>query len=321
MNTSFRPDEKLEGSNDLQAWKDLIRSKDPYGESDNEPHILISSLTGTVTHGSDIWLIDSGASKHMKVYQYSLSNLIKKDSPHKVKPRDDYHYPIKGVGEYSFKLDSGKLMKIKYFLLVPGLRKNLLSISALEEKGFIISFVDGEVLMWTKGKSFKDANVIGVQEGGLYKLKGHSEKTLLNNTINPCELWHIRLAHIHYKALPIMSKMVTGLHEIRVDHEGICKGCAEVKRMKSLFPSSERKAKGILDILHSNICGSMSTYSSNGYVYYVSFIDDFSRKDWIYFLKKKGEVFIKFKELKSLIENISKKNIKVLRSNNVGEST
>ena len=109
----------------------------------------------------------------MKVYQYSLSNLIKKDSPHKVKHGDDYHYPIKGVGEYSFKLDSGKLMKIKYFLLVPGLRKNLLSISSLEEKGFRISFADREFLMWTKGKSFNDAIMIGIQKGGLYKLKGH----------------------------------------------------------------------------------------------------------------------------------------------------
>jgi hypothetical protein len=111
----------------------------------------------------------------MTEYQYSLSNLIKKDSPHKVKLGDDYQYPIKGVGEASFKLDSGKLMKIKDVLLVLGLRKNLLSISSLEEKGFRISFVDGEVLMWPKGKSFNDAIVIGVQEGGLYKLKGHSE--------------------------------------------------------------------------------------------------------------------------------------------------
>jgi hypothetical protein len=72
--------------------------------------------------------------------------------------------------------------------------------------------------------------------------------------------------------------------------------------MKSLFPSSENKAKGILETIHSNVCGPMSTYSSNGYVYYVSFIDDFSRKYWIYFLKKKGEVFRKFKELKTLID-------------------
>jgi hypothetical protein len=98
----------------------------------------------------------------MTGYQYSLSNLIKKDSPHKVKLGYDYQYPIKGVGEASFKLDSRKLMKIKDVLLIPGLRKNILFVSALEEKGFIISFVDGEVLMWPKGKSFNDAILIGV---------------------------------------------------------------------------------------------------------------------------------------------------------------
>ena len=65
-------------------------------------------------------------------------------------------------------------MKIKDVLFILGLRKNLLSISSLEEKGFIISFVDEEVLMWPKGKYFNDAIVISVQEGGLYKLKGHS---------------------------------------------------------------------------------------------------------------------------------------------------
>jgi hypothetical protein len=257
----------------------------------------------------------------MTGYQYSLSNLIKKDSPHKVKLGDDYQYPIKGIGEASFKLDSEKFMKIKDVLLVPGLKKNLLSISALEEKGFKISFVNGEFLMWPKGKSFNDAIVIGVQEEGLYKLKEHSETTLIHNTINPCELWHRRLAHLHYKELLIMSKMVTGLPEIQVDHEGISKGCAEGKSVKSPFPSSESKAKSVLDITHSNLCGPMSTSSSNGYVYYVSFIDDFSRKAWIYFLKTKGEVFIKFKEFKTLIENLSEKKTKVLRSGNGGEFT
>jgi hypothetical protein len=155
MTTSFRLDGKLEGSNHYQAWKyileesDLVRAKDPEGESDGEPNLLISTLSGTVTHGRDTWLINSGASKHMMGYPYSLSNLIKKGSPHKVKLGDHYQYPIKGVGEASFKLDSGKLLKVKDALLVLGLRKNLLSISTLEEKGFKISFVDGEGLMWS----------------------------------------------------------------------------------------------------------------------------------------------------------------------------
>ena len=54
---------------------------------------------------------------------------------------------------------------------------------------------------------------------------------------------------------------------------------------KKTFPSSESKAKGILEIIHSDVCGAMSSSSLSGYVYYVSFIFDFSRKNWIYFLK------------------------------------
>ena len=65
----------------------------------------------------------------------------------------------------------------------------------------------------------------------------------------------------------------------------------------------------------------MSSSSLSGYVYYVSFIDDFSRKTWIYFMKNKNEVFNKFKEFKALIENHTEKKIKNFRSNNGREFT
>jgi hypothetical protein len=190
-------------------------------EDSSEEYVLISALTSTVTHGSDTWLIDSDASKNMTGYKESLSDLVQKDSPHKVKLGDDYQYPIKGVVEASYKLDSGKRMKMKDVLYVPGLKKNLLSISALDEKGFRVAFIDGEVLMWPRGKSIDDVVVIGVQEGGLYKLKEHFVSALVHSTITPSELWHRRFSHIHYKALPIMSKIVIGLPEIQVEHEGI----------------------------------------------------------------------------------------------------
>ena len=51
-------------------------------------------------------------------------------------------------------------------------------------------------------------------------------------------------------------------------------------------------------------------------LYYVRFIDYFSRNTWFYFLKKKSEVFNKFKEYKALVENQTGKRIKVLRTNN-----
>jgi hypothetical protein len=87
-------------------------------ESSDEEYVCISSLTGTVTHGSDIWLVDIGASKHTTSYKYSLSNCTHTDSPHKVKLGDDYQYPIKEVGEASYKLDSGNTMKMKELIYV-----------------------------------------------------------------------------------------------------------------------------------------------------------------------------------------------------------
>jgi transposase InsO family protein len=91
--------------------------------------------------------------------------------------------------------------------------------------------------------------------------------------------------------------------------------------VKNPFPSSNNKAKGSLDIMHSDICGPMLATSLSEYVYYVSLIDDFSRNTWIYFLKAKSEVFNKFKEFKVLVENLSEKKIKVLKSDNGGEFT
>ena len=74
-------------------------------------------------------------------------------------------------------------------------------------------------------------------------------------------------------------------------------------------------------IVHSDVCGSMPTTSLRWYAYYVSFIDDYSLKTSIYFLKGKDEVFEKFKEFKALVENLSKKKIKILRSHNGEEFT
>ena len=86
---------------------------------------------------------------------------------------------------------------MKDVLYVPGLKKNLLSISTLDAKGMRVVFVDGRVLMWPKGKTIDDAVVIGKQEGGLYKLKGQPEQALFHDSVEPSELWHRRLAHVH----------------------------------------------------------------------------------------------------------------------------
>jgi hypothetical protein len=89
--------------------------------------------TGTITQGSDIWLVESGASKHMTEFRISFTKLTKKSSSFQVELGDHSRNAVNGVGESSYQLDSGNSISIKDVFIVQGLKKNLLSISALED--------------------------------------------------------------------------------------------------------------------------------------------------------------------------------------------
>jgi hypothetical protein len=167
--------------------------------------------------------------------------------------------------------------------------------------------------MWAKGETINEAIIIGSEENGLYRLKGHSETPMVHAIENSCQLWDRILAHINYNVLPYICKAVTSLPQLKVDHEGVCNGCTQGRNIKNPFPKRDNKAEGVLELIHSYVCGPMPSASISGYVYYVSFIDDYSRKTWVYLLKSKDEVFSKFKEFKALIENLSKRKIKILK--------
>lgn len=134
--------------------------------------MFVSILMGTITQDDDVWLIDSGASKHMTSCRTSLTEVKeKKNSFLQVELGDDFKHAVKGTREASFRLDSGKPVRMKDILLVYGLKKNLLSISALEDQGYNMAFVRGKVLAWHERTSMDKATMIGIREGGLYKLK------------------------------------------------------------------------------------------------------------------------------------------------------
>jgi hypothetical protein len=99
---------------------------------------------------------------------------------------------------------------------------------------------------------------------------------------------------VHHRALPILREIVIDLQEFSIEKHGVCKRCTLAKHVKATFPSNEHRSKEILDLIHSDVCGLMLVVSIIGSMYYVSFIDDFSRKIWIYFLKTKDEVFSRF---------------------------
>lgn len=96
---------------------------------------------------------------------------------------------------------------------------------------------------------------------------------------------------------------MTGMLEFKVEHEGVCHGCAKGKHTRRSFPSSD-------------LSGMFPVTSLGGYLYYAIFVDELSHKTWIYFLKKKDEVFTLFCSFKALVENQIGKKIKILRTNN-----
>jgi hypothetical protein len=125
-----------------------------------------------------------------------------------------------------------------------------------------------------------------------------------------------RLAHINYKALPYICKAVTGLPELKDDHEGVCDGCAQGKNIKNPFPKRDSEQKKhwnssiqmcVAECHHPPLMGMYTMYHS----LMIILIKDLDIL----------EVFNKIKEFKALIKNPSKRKIKILRSDNGGEYT
>ena len=115
------------------------------------------------------------------------------------------------------------------------------------------------------------------------------------------------------------NSMVEGLPAIKTS-EGICKGCIVGKHSEHKFDGGKAShASSILELIHSDINGPIPTTSMNGSRYVLTFIDDFSRYLWVFFIKKKYEFLEKFIELKALVENASERKIKSLQYCNGGE--
>ena len=129
--------------------------------------------------------------------------------------------------------------------------------------------------------------VSGVREGSLYRVFTPSPQALDHMEINPIELWHRRYGHLHYNVIPTLNQLVHGIPNFKEDREGVCKGCSLGKHTRKPFTNSETRSKEILDLIHFDVCGPMSNKLLGGHLYYVIFIDDHSRKTWLYLLRKR----------------------------------
>jgi transposase InsO family protein len=288
-----------------------------------EQEFSLVAGSSSSTSSSVVWYIDSGASRHMTGVRSQFSELTERTLETDVVLGDDRTVRAAGVGTVIFQRESLPPLKLTDVLYVPGLTWNLVSVSTIEDRGYEVVFRGGQVLLYPKGGNIASARVIGVRQEKLYRMIFQAAGALTCSTSSRdlCEIWHRRMGHLHHGALRILRDIATGLPDFSIDQYDVCRGCAMGKYAKAPFPASDNRSAGILDLIHSDVSGRMSSPSLSGYLYYVLFIDDYSRKTWIYFLKTKGEVFKRFQEFKALVENQTGKKIRCLRSDNGGEYT
>jgi transposase InsO family protein len=304
--------------------------KQPKKESANkasvEEEFALAANDGYDNTNMFKWIIDSGATQHMTPHRQAFLT-YQSISNRKVYLGDNGVVDAIGIGCIVVEVEvKGQLrtIHIQDVLHVPKLHANLLSVSKLVSQDLKVQFNNkGCILGAPNGGTIVTAS----REGNLYQLKfkvvnGTSMACLAQGPLHQhsLELWHKRLGHLNEKSVKRLQSMVGGMQVEKGSCDLNCEACIEGKQARQPFPSDgATRATKVLEIVHSDVCGPMKTPSMGGARYFLTFIDDFSRKVWVFMLKCKSDVFERFKVWKALVENESGQKVKVLRSDNGGE--
>ncbi|KAJ0566228.1 putative RNA-directed DNA polymerase [Helianthus annuus] len=267
----------------------------------------------------DCWYLDSGCSNHMTGNRDLFINLdesLKKE----VRTGDDKRLEVIGSGEVSVSI-KGRTRKIPNVFYVKGLKHNLLSVGQLINKGYTILFQKDRCII--KDAESEVIGEIRMTSNKMFPLHLDSDINfaMTMTTKDTSILWHKRYGHVNVDTLINMENkgLVFGLPKI-MKQESLCEGCISGKQTKKTFPRKAMwQASKPLQLVHSDICGPMRTESIGGCRYFITFIDDYTRKSWVYFLKYKSEALNYFKRFKALNEKQSDHLIKTLRSDRGGE--
>ena len=276
----------------------------------------------------DVWYFDSGATKHITSQRSFFTSLESAPTGNTVSCANNSSYPVKGVGQIVLTAADGSTFTLTDALYVPGIKKNLLSVSALAKIGLLVKFMDDRCTV--HDLSYGDSIIAsGSLCRGLYKLDSYANyvKDVActiedSQAVSDAKLWHARFGHLNFASLLRLQKseMVSSMPKLEAPSKHVCEGCILGKMQRSLFPKDGSiRANRKLQLIHSDVCGPMQTPSFGNYLYFVTFIDDYSRHAWVYPLKAKSEVFMCFKQFLLLAENLSGCKVGTLRSDRGGE--
>ncbi|KAL2248151.1 UNVERIFIED_CONTAM: Retrovirus-related Pol polyprotein from transposon TNT 1-94 [Sesamum indicum] len=196
----------------------------------------------------------------------------------------------------------------------------------------------GFVSMMTKDVKLKEDGLEGrwgkglmkIMKGSLVIFKAECKRNLyictvsydyLVASVSECDLtalWHERLGHISQKGLDFLRK--NGILKENIEKLDFCDDCVLGKHHKVHFPASPSPNPSmstcILDFVHADVWGPSNVPTHGGNRYFLSIIDNFCRKVFVFLMKHKSDVFEKFENWRVLVENQTEKRLKSLRTDN-----
>ena len=276
-------------------------------------------LVGHQTIEFDEWILDSGCTYHMCAYKKWFFNFEEVDGGTVYMGSGDVSY-ITRMGSIRLRNYDGSTRVLTDVRYVPKLKKNLISLGALESKGLVVIIRDG-VLKVISGALMV---IKGTRRNNLYYYNGSTMTGVVTTVFGSDKnskipsLLHRRLGHVGERALLILVKR--GLLEVPKTYKlEFCEHCVMGKQRKVKFGTSIHHTKGILDYVHPDVWGPTKSASMGGRNYFVTFVEDFSRRTWAYVMKSKSGVFNVFLKWKNMAETQTRKKIKHLITNNGGE--
>ncbi|XP_073153303.1 uncharacterized protein [Henckelia pumila] len=250
--------------------------KNHYLESENEEStLLMTCKSEDEQRAGEIWYLDTGASNHMTGNQ-DLFTTFDKSFGGNISFGDTTKVSIDGRGDVLIKLKNGDQQLISDVDYVPALKSNILSIGQLLEKGYAVEIMNCGLVL--KGHGGKMIAKVPMTKNRMFPLNIETGilKCFMTSISDPSWIWHLRMRHLNFESLNNLSK----------DKMELCENCIIIKQKRKSFPKeSLTRASKPLELIHADICGPLKPTSFGKNNYFLLFIDDFSRKTWVYFLK------------------------------------
>ena len=294
---------------------------------------LMSKLVKSeATRRSCSWIIDSACTSHMTFdrnafVSYRPLNDASVEMGTKAQTR------VAGRGNVLVMINvNGRTERcfLQDVLHVPEFEYSLISVSAMDNKGIRTTFQNGTcemmrgnrvVAMGTLQESLYLLNLAAHTKNGTQTMQSPNAHVVHSANVVSLTRWHERLAHVHTSGIQSMvrNNVVNGITLSDTKKEGsrdVCSPCVLGKCHRSSIPRvrSSGRAAGLLDLVHSDVCGPLQVPSLGGARYFVTFIDDHSGWATIFTMHNKSEVFEKYRQFETFSEKHTERRIKVLRT-------